>query len=242
MRALIALIIILSANLPLAVAGQLQKISQIDQPAVAHQPNQALSSPTSLNQPPNQSNGIFSDEACSLCSSGQQVLAENFTVVSDDPNLFLEQITLWGGYYSSDTPLDPDDFDILIHSDSSGSPGAVICTETGITPASRTTTGVILFGVHEYQFTLDLATPCRLSAGTYWLEIYNNSGSSTDDWFWETGNLDASNGIEGNAWATAAPGSAWIIQGGNLAVQLQLVSRPFPWPMFLPAMKDNNKE
>jgi len=154
MRALIALIIILSANLPLAVAGQLQKISQIDQPAVAHQPNQALSSPTSLNQPPNQSNGIFSDEACSLCSSGQQVLAENFTVVSDDPNLFLEQITLWGGYYSSDTPLDPDDFDILIHSDSSGSPGAVICTETGITPASRTTTGVI-----SYLVSMNTSSP-----------------------------------------------------------------------------------
>jgi hypothetical protein len=241
MRPFISLIIILAVNIPLAVAGQPQKISIIDQPAVTHQLNQVLSDTTKLYQPPNQVNGIFSDEGCDFCPSGKQVLAENFTVSGDGSKLLLEQIIIWGGYYPNDIPQALDDFDVLVHADSSGSPGTVICTETGITPASRTTTGVILFGVHEYQVTLDLVTPCRLSAGTYWLEIYNNSGLGTDDWFWETGDLDASNGIQGNAWATAAPGSTWIMQADNLAVQL-VASRLFPWPMFMPAMKDNIKE
>ncbi len=40
-------------------------------------------------------------------------------------------------------------------------------------PSSRLGTRMDMFGVHEYKFTLTLATRVALSPGTYWVEIIN---------------------------------------------------------------------
>ena len=179
-----------------------------------------------LDQPPNQSNGIFSDAGCDGCTTGAQVIAENFTVAAPT---FVGQIVMWGGYYSNDIPVDPDHFTVIFHEDSGGAPGTVIYTEADVA-YTRAQTGITLFGVHEWMHTLELASPVSLAPGNYWVEIYNDTGSSTDDYFWEVGDLDAANGLTGSAWATTAPGSGWNYDGGTeLAIQLVEASFDIPW-------------
>ncbi len=218
MKIVVLSLIIALACLPLTAAEQSHRVSEIDQPAVERQIDRLGDS--TLNQAPNQVNGIFSDEGCDICGAGVQVLGENFTVITAGMGFDLEQIVIWGGYYPNDVPT-ADDFDVLIHSDAAGLPGTVICTETGIVATSRTATGVVLFGVSEYMVTLDLAAACNLADGTYWLEVYNNTGTGTDDWFWEEGNIDAVNGTIGSTYAFEAPGVSWSVDSdSDFATQL----------------------
>ena len=178
-----------------------------------------------LNQPPNQVNGIFSDEGCDGCGSGVQVVAENFTVGASTS---VGQIVIWTGYYPGNTPV-PDNFTVIFHNDSSNMPGAAIYTEANVA-SSRVQTGVTLFGVDEWMHTLTLATPVSLPPGNYWVEIYNNTGTGTDDFFWETGDIDAVNGLTGSVWATTAPGSGWIYDSATeFAIQLLEAQIPIPW-------------
>ncbi len=180
-----------------------------------------------LNQVPNQNNGFFSDAHCDGCSGGTQVVAENFTITQMQT---IGQIVLWGGYYPDDTPINPDHFTVIFHEDSGGVPGATIATATDV-PYVRTQTGVILFGVHEWMYTLTLNTSISLSPGNYWVEIYNDTGTATDDFFWETGDVDTiGNGLMGSAWATSAPGSGWNYDSNTeLAIQLMTVDEDVPW-------------
>ena len=204
--------------LPAQAAGP-HRVLEVDQTPVARE--YAPGPSPLLDQPPNQGNGLFSDEGCAICGSGAQVIAENFTVSTAGAGFGLDQILFWGGYYSTDTPPAVDDFDVLIHEDNGGLPGTVVCSETGIIPTSRTATGVTLFGVSEYAITIDLATTCNLTDGTYWAELYNDTSGLDDDFFWETGNVDATAGITGSVWAAEAPGSTWTVDGTtDFAVQL----------------------
>ncbi len=217
MKIVILSFVIVLFVMPLAAADQSHRISEIDQPAVERHIEGVLDS--TLNQAPNRSNGVFSDEVCDFCGGGAQVLAENFTVITGGLGFDLEQIVMWGGYFPNNVPIAVDDFDVLVHSDAAGIPGAVICTETGMAATSRVDTGIDLFGVDEYLVTLDLAVACNLADGTYWIEIYNNTGAG-DDWFWETGTVDGVNGIIDSVFALEAPGVTWLVQPGDFAVQL----------------------
>jgi hypothetical protein len=178
---------------------------------------------TYLNQLPNAVNGLFADFACSLCPSGQQSIAENFVLAA--PAL-IGQITFWGGYFSTDTPLTTDVIRVLVHSDSGGVPGAVVYDESNVA-STRVQTGVVLFGVHEWEFTLTLAAPVNLSAGTYWIELFNDTTGNPDDFFWETGNLDGTHGSAGSGWATATPAVSWNFDGAtDMAIQLDGPASP----------------
>jgi len=170
-----------------------------------------------LDQQPNQSNGIFSDASCDLCA-GAQVLAENFAL---EDTATLEQVVFWTGYYPYDTPIDPDAIRVLIHQDAAGLPGTVVYDESNVA-YTRAQTGVILFGVHEWLHTLTLGTPAVLPAGTYWIEIYNDTGWGTDDMFWEAGNADTiGRGLPDSAFAFEAPGVSWYYPNGyDMAFQL----------------------
>src|SRR5512146_2201719 len=106
-----------------------------------------------LTQIPNRMNGLFADESCSLCPTGQQSIAENFTV--NDPGVGLSHLVMWGGYYPENIPNPVDDFTLIIRSDNGGSPGAVLDMQSGIQPTSREPTGFVLFGCNEYEFTFD---------------------------------------------------------------------------------------
>jgi hypothetical protein len=172
-----------------------------------------------LNQAPNAVNGLFADS--SFNGALQQSVAENFVVATAGPTYGITQIVMWGGYFPENIPNATDDFTILIHTDAGGSPGPVIYARYNLQATTRATTGVVLFGVNEYIFTFNLASPCFITTtGTYWIEIYNNSTSSSA-FFWETGNHDATNGIMGSAWTTTTPGVTWNLDPAtNLSIQL----------------------
>lgn len=174
---------------------------------------QAPMSPISfLDQIPNQVNGLFADASCTLCPALQQSVAENFVVATSIPDLSISEIVIWGGYYPENIPNSVDEFTIIIHSDAGGSPGYVVEIRSGLEATIRTTTGTVLYGCDEYIFTFDFSSdPIYMTnAGTYWLELYNNSIES-GNFFWETGDLDVTYGLPGSGWTTTTPGVTWNI-------------------------------
>jgi uncharacterized repeat protein (TIGR01451 family) len=158
-----------------------------------------------LDQAPNQSNGLFSDADCGACGTGQQSIADNFVLTAP---YTIEEIIIWSGYFPGNSqPVD--DIDVIFHANAGTLPGAAVSTETNV-PATRVQTGVILFGVNEWMTTLTLANPVELTAGTWWVEIFNNTVGNTDNYFWEVGDLDPVNGILNNSFAQQAPGVTWL--------------------------------
>ena len=128
---------------------------------------------------------------------------------------------------------------VLSHSDAGGLPGAVVYDESNVA-STRFQTGVILFGVHEWEFTLTLGAPVNLSAGTWWVELFNNTTGSTEMFFWETGNLDGTHGLLGSGWTTATPGVAWNFDGAtDLAIQIDGPSSPCFTPADQPWLSVN---
>ena len=175
-----------------------------------------------IDQQPDQINGLFSDSDCDFCNTGIQVIAEDFIVTT---NVTIGQIVIWGGYFPANVPLLTDNFTVIFHADAAGVPGAEVAPPEANVPSTRVDTGIDLFGVDEYEFTLTLASPVTLTPGTYWVEIYNDSTGSTESVFWETGSLDPVNGIDGIGFAFEAPGVTWFNAGGlNQSLRLQLVT------------------
>jgi hypothetical protein len=173
---------------------------------------------TGLLQGPNQANGLFSDITCGICTSGLQILADNFTVSTAGMGYDLDEIFIWGGYFPGDVPTAAP-FDIIISADTAGAPGAAVCTETGVMPTTDVLTGVSLFGVSEHLIQFNI-TPCNLADGTYWVSLYTDTGAG-DDFFWEVGTLDATNGIVGSVWSGTNPPAPWTIDSSNdLAVHI----------------------
>ncbi len=173
---------------------------------------------TMLLQSPNQVNGFFSDIGCGNCGGGVQIIGDNFVVSTAGAGFTLDEISIWGGYFPGDVPTAAP-FDIYVASDSSGQPGPVVCSETGIMPTSDTLTGVTLFGVSEHLIQFSL-TPCSLADGAYWLYLYTDTGAG-DDFFWETGSLDATNGVAGSVFTTQNPPATWAADSdAELAVRI----------------------
>jgi hypothetical protein len=59
-----------------------------------------------------------------------------------------------------------------------------------------------------YQYVLEFQTPPQLTAGTYWAEVFNNSGASTSNFTWVRGTLDATAGVAGVNFCDRS-GSVW---------------------------------
>lgn len=131
-----------------------------------------------LQQVANGSSGNLSD-ADPHPSLGINKLAENFLLLHD---AVVHSLNIWGGY-TGNTPV-PDVFTVVFHQDASGLPGAVIASETAV-PSSRTLTGRQFLGVDEYAYTLTLASPVALPAGTYVVEIFNDTTGSSTTFIWE---------------------------------------------------------
>ncbi|MDA1265434.1 MAG: lectin-like protein, partial [Planctomycetota bacterium] len=94
-------------------------------------------------------------------------------------------------------------------------------------PRVRTATGTTFFGVERYEYKLTLSAPILLEPGAYWVQVYNDTGTGTDDWFWETGDLGPGS-LAFCAFAPQTPGSAWTPADQNLS--LVLCGRPLPQP------------
>jgi len=200
--ALFGFVLLLGAAL--AGAADSDKVLEQNQPPVVREIDTSVA--TWLAQAPNQVNGLFSDLGCGMCGTGVQIIADNFVVSSGGVGVNMNQAMMWGGYYPGNVPIAAN-FEVSFHSNAGGVPGAVVC-QASVVPTSDVLTGVTLFGVSEHLLTLDFPS-CTLADGTYWIEIHTNTGLGTDDWFWETGNLDGTHGVAGSAWATAYPATAW---------------------------------
>jgi len=168
-----------------------------------------------FDQQPDHVNGIFSDLDCDACAAGgdppQQVLAEQMVLVTPE---MIDELRFWGGYFPGDAgggnPL-PDNFTVKfrVNDDSTGIdvPGDVV-RKLKVGPATtRMATGVMLFGVREFEYTIDLDPNQELPSGFYWVEIYNDTTNdpTNDDWFWETGTVDPINGLPGSVFSTDVP-------------------------------------
>ncbi len=180
---------------------------------------------TTLDQAPLGPGGIFSDEGLDMGPTmnpprTSQVVAENFVVGGAATAFRVDEIVIWGTFEPNDEPPPVDELHVIVHADAAGLPGTVLCTEHGA-PATRTATGATINFKTEYRVSIGLESPCVLSQGTYWLEVYYDTGSGTDDWAWETGGLDDGHGIAGSAYAIEAPGTVWsAIPQYDLAVQV----------------------
>lgn len=153
-----------------------------------------------ISQPPNQSNGIFSDCDCDACDQGQQVLAENFVLAEETT---IETVRFWGGMHPSDhTPAN--EWYIAFYEDAAGYPGTEIASYEALT-GNMVQTGITLFGVHEWDVSVMLDTPLTLAAGTYFVAVYVNSVGDSDSWFWEVGDVDPLAGITGQAYGFECP-------------------------------------
>jgi hypothetical protein len=167
-----------------------------------------------LDQPPNQSNGLYIDLDCDACGSGTQVIGENFSLPANNT---LGQFVIYTGYHPGNVPIN-DTWDLTVHNDNSGVPGTIAYTESDVS-ATRTDTGVDLFGVDEYRVVLTPSSSIPLTAGTYWVEIHNDSTGSTDNVFWEIGDT-GTNSLAGNAFATQYPAVTWNTDNFELAIQI----------------------
>ena len=176
-----------------------------------------------LDQEPNQLNGLFADETCAQCPTGQQTIADNFNYTGNFNGI--TEIVIWGGYFPEDIPNLTDQFTLILHADDGGQPGAVIETFTNLQATSRVQTGIVLFGTHEYMFTFDFNDPIYLPGpATYWIELFNNSTES-GSFYWETGYLDTTNGIEGCAADSYIPATSWSPDPSDMSILIGNVDR-----------------
>ena len=181
-----------------------------------------------FDQQPNQSNGIFSDLDCDACVAGgnppTQVLAEQLVLISAE---MIDELRFWGGYFPGDAGggvPPPDSFTVKFRLNDS-SPGVDVpgdlVRKLKIGPAdTRTETGLLPFGVREFEYVINLEPNQDLTPGFYWVEIYNDTTSdpTNDDWFWETGTVDAVNGLPGSVFTFEppnVPSKAWQIDAVN---------------------------
>jgi hypothetical protein len=186
--------------------------------------------PTSLFQPPNQSNGIFSDPDCDFCG-GIQLLADNFMLPGETE---ITSIEFWGGYFPDNLPLSPDVITVIFREDAAGSPGAAIETYGPQDADMRDDTGVDLFGVDEYHYVFNTPSRIVLPAGTYWIELYNDTSANTDSWFWEVGDADPIFGIIGSAFTFTLPEEPWSLDAVNdfaLRFNVGGGGQPCPWDL-----------
>ena len=153
--------------------------------------------------------------------------AENFVLHTLD-DAVLSRIQFSGGFLYSNgiPPLGSDVFEVRVYEAALAPPSlpqpnpVPDCTQTGITPSSRVDT-LRNLGIWDlFEFTLELDRGCVLEAGkTYWVEIFE-SGTTSDLFAWECGQLDTANGIPGATSALQAPGTTWVAQGLDAAIKL----------------------
>ena len=157
-------------------------------------------------------NAYGSDIACDYCDPnepGVQVLADNFRIFEET---MLSTIRFWGAYTPGDE-VPTDAFTVIIREALGNYPGEALVTFSPIA-ATRTSLGD---GDYEYTVDLDYA----LDPGTYWLEIYNDTASSTETWGWYAGTADDEPySIPGAAYAATMP-EDWMLSSFELAFELE---------------------
>ena len=128
----------------------------------------------------------YSDLDCDACGGNIQIVADNFRVYQ---TATVEGVRFWGGYSPDGLPL-PDQFTLRFLADDGGAPGLPGAEIASYGPLAGTRTAL---GGGEFEWVIDVNE--TLPPGDYWLEIYNDTSSSTQTWFWFEGDLDPVSGL-----------------------------------------------
>jgi hypothetical protein len=167
---------------------------------------------------PDQQNGYFSD------TSNQGYLVETrsgsiaSTLASFSGNLTFNGISWWGGLSPGPGMPGNDNFTLQILSDN---PGTVLDT-VNLGSGNGTATGANIWGASEYYYRGNFS-PITLSAGSYFISLFNSYSATSDSWIWETTSGGPQLGgasFDGTSW-TAGPGE-------NLAYNLTTNAVPEP--------------
>ncbi|MFT5052824.1 MAG: hypothetical protein ACI8QZ_004262 [Chlamydiales bacterium] len=165
-------------------------------------------------QPSDLISGYFSD--VNPYNGYELVSADDFAF---NERTEISEIRVKGAYGNFNTPSVPDDFTVIIHSDLAGLPGPTIYAESGVGVVRSETGAHVAFVFTEYEYVLTPSTTIVLDAGTYWLEVYNDTTGDDDSWAWITATVDP-NGTQGHAMAVEAPGVTWGNSTDDLAFRI----------------------
>ncbi|MEM7587551.1 MAG: hypothetical protein AAF560_29455 [Acidobacteriota bacterium] len=158
--------------------------------------------------------GTFGWQADSDGFAGSISVAEDFDLTAD---FTLEMFRIWGAYAQGSEP--PDDFTVIVHTREGGVPGVALSTQENVASV-RALTGVTFDEFAEWEYVISLNTPVELAAGSYFLEIFNNTVDSGDTFFVECGFLDTRHGFDGLVWSDTTPGSTWNQVMDDLAFEI----------------------
>ena len=176
-----------------------------------------------LQQLPDQRDGIYSDADCDACANLAQSSGQGFTCDYMFPceDFVIQQVVIWGGYYPSGTPGAEDLFTVRLHQINTYSGSTVLLGERVVVPSLREDTGADVFGVAEYRFVLDLDPPVPIQGRSYLVEVFNETSSSADSFFLESGFRDPGLRRWDLAWySDSAPGSVWLPDATDLSLEL----------------------
>jgi hypothetical protein len=147
---------------------------------------------------------------CQGCNNGElQVLADDFRTFEETQLL---GVRFWGGYAPDGIPSEPDPFTVVFREHSGRWPGAVIASY-GPVAGTRT-----LIGENEYEYFIGVDE--SLPAGSYWLEIYNDTDDTQDSWSWYEGTLDPTYGLVGEVASAVMPENWVFYRSLDLAFEL----------------------
>ncbi len=113
---------------------------------------------------------------------GPQFVAADFTLAGST----IVRSVSWEGTYSSNTPpASGDRFQVVIYDASGpgGGPGIPVSRTLGLSPV-RAATGLVESGSDVYAYAANIA-PTPLAAGTYWIQVANDTpDNGVDTWSW----------------------------------------------------------
>ncbi len=184
--------------------------------------------PACVDQPPDRAGSLFSDLDCDGCASSPHVVAENFTLATDES---IDEIRFWGVYFGDGVAPPADRFTVILRDDAGGLPGTAIRTIGPAPATTRTITGNQVAGLDEHEYTIDLDPNQDLAAATYWVEIYNDTGGCP----WDCGDGNDDVGIGDflavlGTWGQV--GAACDLDGGGVGITefLKIIGNWGPCP------------
>ncbi len=196
---------------------------------------QACSGRLLIDQGSDQDSAFTADDECDFnCVSPQQSITNNIVLGFDST---ISELAIWGGYFPTNI-ISSDNFTVIFHTNeaSTNLPGIVISTQNSVA-STRVSTGntinVVGNMISEQRWVLILNQPVSLSAGTYWIEIFNSTPGS-DDFVWGSSDADSMLASPIAFDANAAPGQNWTAFVPNRALQV-CGSGPFE-PIAVPMM------
>jgi len=167
------------------------------------------------NGAPNEETAYWSDYDSGWRAADDFSLGAGNNVITD--------IHWWGGYWYENTPLELDDFTILIYNDLDGLPNEVVWSDN-VGNVNRDITDMDVGDSDIYYYWVHIDSPELLSDTIYHLSIVNDTTNDSETWAW------AKSSDGGFSWG---PGDFWGYEPSELAFNLTAEPVPEPATMLL---------